>query len=109
MKETLRAEGRVPLGNWATLLLRQRQLRVLPVGWLREHLEGRGPLPEVEPELRELLETGELRLEGVCTLRVHRRPARRGFDPALMVEVSVPERRKLVAEAEAGFLAPDAS
>mgnify|MGYP007046920108 CR=1 FL=1 len=91
------------LGSWATLIRRQRQLRVEPVGWLREHLEGRGELPAIEPDLQLLLETGELHLEGVCTLRVHRRPARTCFDPALLIDISVPERRRLVAEAVPGF------
>ena len=99
MLEELRRDRRAPLGDWATLILRQRQLRVEPVGWLREHLEGRADLPEdAAPELLELLDKGELELP-VGRLRVKRTPARKGFDPALMVEVSVPERRKLVAEA----------
>ena len=104
MREELLERRRVALGSWATLILRQRQLRVEPAAWLRAHLEGRGPLPEQAPaELLELLEGGELSLE-VATLRVQRTPARKGFDPALMVEVSVPERRKLVAEPAPGLL-----
>ena len=103
MRQELLEKRRVALGDWGTLILRQRQLRVEPVGWLREHLEGRAELPaQVAPALRQLLEEGQLQLE-VATLRVQRTPARKGFDPALMVEVSVPERRKLVAQPREGL------